>query len=123
MMETGQPIVASDITQRLKNFAASAAVAVLATAVFVFMPNNQKTMAELRGPPEIAFTGYEFMAAAVGVYVTLLGLYFLLGPETGRAKSLRFLLIVREWIKSPIESYRRGISGPDRVAVLSTLLK
>ena len=123
MMETGQPIVASEMSLRIKNFAASAAVVVLATAVFVFMPHNREVMAELRGPPAIAFTGYEFMAAAVGVYVLLLGLYYLLVEETRVAKSLRFLMIVREWVKAPLESDRRGISGPDRVAVLSTLLK
>jgi protein-S-isoprenylcysteine O-methyltransferase Ste14 len=123
METTGQPIVASDLSLRIKNFAASAAVAVLAAAVFAFLPNNREAMTELRGPPEFVFTGFQFMATAVGVYVLLLGCYFLSGGATGLAKSLRFMLIVRDFFKAPVQSWKRGLEGPDRVAFLSTLLK
>ena len=123
MMEMGQPLVARDIPLRMKNFAASAAIVVIATAIYVFSPYNREPMEELYGPASIAYTGYQFMATAAGVYVALLAAYFLSGDEAGVAKSLRFLRIVREWARAPVQSYRQGLAGPDRVAVLSTLLK
>jgi len=108
---------------RLKNTAASIFVAVAATTYYCLVPYYTGWMDRLYGPQAIAFTGYQFMRAAALVYCVALVLVFMRPGATGVSKSLRFLRLVRRWLRSPAENYRTGLDKEDRLALLSTLLK
>ena len=71
----------------------------------------------------IAFTGRQFMQAAVSIYCAALALVFMRPGATGVSKSLRFMRVVRRWLQSPADCYRAGLDREDRLALLTTLLK
>jgi protein-S-isoprenylcysteine O-methyltransferase Ste14 len=105
------------------NFGASLLVIGAAIGAFALVPQNRKTLGRLYGPPEWAFTGFEFLWLAAALYATCLLLFFLLEPQPSTSKSLRFLQISVGFARSPVETWRKGLLGTDRVAVLTTLLK
>jgi hypothetical protein len=108
---------------RIKNAAASAGVVTLACAAYALSPFNHTDLERLYGPPDIAFTGYQFLAGAAGAYVLALVVYFLTLRDGRESKSLRFFRVLARCAKAPVESLRRGLAPDDRLAVLSTLLK
>ena len=113
----------NDFALRLKNTVASASVAVLACSVYAVMPVHQRQLDRLYGPPDVAFTGRQFLVAAATVYIFLLALYLLTEREAGVSKSLRFFRVLSRWVQAPVQSFRNGLAYEDRLAVLTTLLK
>lgn len=116
-------LTSTAISLRLKNFAASAAVVGLACAVYRLIPNHQNQLAALYGSVAFSFVGSEFLFASAVGYTALLGVFYLTERDPGVSKSLRFLLSVAAFVRSPVERWRQGLSREDRVAALSTLLK
>lgn len=108
---------------RLRNLVASAAVVGLACGIYVLAPHNSRQIENLYRVGEFAFRGREFLLVAGGAYVLALIIYYLVEPQPGVSKSLRFFTVLCAFLRSPITVARQGISGADRLAVLTTLLK
>lgn len=111
------------LTLRLKNAAASIAVAMGATAYYCFVPYYQGWISRSYGPPEASFTGSQFLWAAGACYSLALFVVFVHPAAAGISKSLRCLRLIGRWLGSPVEHYRKGLAPEDRLALLSTLLK
>ena len=123
----GESIAAGAVTPamglRLRNLAASVAVVFIACAIYRLAPYNGRQMESLFGSITFSFTGADFLMAAALTYSVVLGGYFLLEPAPAPSKSLRFVGVVLAFLRSPIGTWRRGLSNEERVAVLATLLK
>ena len=115
--------VANDLLLRLKNATSSAAVVIIACAIYGLSPFNQQSLGTLYGPAAVAITGYGFLVAGAGAYVVLLTIYFMVQHEVGISKSLRFFRVAARSALAPVQSFRSGLSSADRLAVLSTVLK
>src|SRR5437867_4969428 len=94
---------------RLKNFGASAAIVVIAAAVYGLAPYNQRQLDTLYGSSRFSFTGAQFLVAAALTYIALLGAYFIGLREPVPSKSLRFLRIAAAALRSPAMLRRRGL--------------
>lgn len=108
---------------RLQNLAASAAVVALAVGLYASAPHNARQMANLYGVGNWLFHGSGFLLTAAALYTLGLLAYYLLEPDPGRSKSLRFLAVAARFLRSPVGTWRAGLARDDRVAVLTTLLK
>jgi hypothetical protein len=108
---------------RLKNFAASAAIIALACATYRMIPNHRNQLGALYGSLAFSFIGREFLLASAASYTALLGVFYLSERDPGISKSLRFWNVFAAFIRSPVASWRAGLTREDRVAVLATLLK
>lgn len=108
---------------RFRNALASVAIVLLACGGYAIAPYNQHTLTKLYGPPEIAFTGRDFLLTVGGIYAVLLTFFFLIDRDPRVSKSLRFFHVLMRTIRAPADVYRNGLNGADRLAVLSTLLK
>lgn len=108
---------------RLRNIAASAAVVGLACGIYILAPHNGRQIEYLYRVGDFVFKGREFLLVAGGLYVLALVGYYLGEPQPGASKSLRFFAVLFAFLRSPFTVARNGLSGEDRVAVLTTLLK
>ncbi len=108
---------------RVVNLTASAALVVLACAIYRSSPFNAVQLVQLYGPPSFQFSGDRFLLAAASVYVALLALYYLAEPTPRVSKSLCFFQVVWSFLRAPAAIWRQGLSHGQRLAVLTTLLK
>jgi protein-S-isoprenylcysteine O-methyltransferase Ste14 len=111
------------LLRRLQNLVASLAVVGTSMAICVQIPYYRAQLEELYGWDRFMFTGMEFLITAAVVYSLLLGVYYLTEPAPGVSKSLRFWRVVGSFLRSPIAVIHQGLSPPDRLAVLATILK
>ena len=110
-------------TLRLQNFAAAAGVVLLALAFHRLAEQNRILLARRFGWDAFSFTGEQFVVAAALLYTAVLAVFFLSERQPGVSKSLRFWQILGSFVRSPSTTWRVGLSRPDRVAVLATVLK
>lgn len=122
-MEPGNNVADSKFSLRLKNAIASSAVVVLACAAFGLAPYNTSNLSRLHGNSDFAFTGYQFLAWAGGLYVLILAAYLLTDRDPRASKSLLFFRVLKRWLRSHNGATGRTITAAERVAVLTTLLK
>lgn len=108
---------------RWKNIASSISIVAGATGLFLLAPYHRTSLEGLYGPPEVAFTGSDFLIVAALLYSALLCAWYLLDPRPAVSKSLRFVRLAWRYARTPVASFRRGLDREDRVALLSTLLK
>ena len=108
---------------RLRNLAASTTIVGAACGAMLAAPYHAAGLDRYSGPEDVSFTGREFIVGAAGAYVLLLAVFYLMQRNPGESKSLRFFRILANWIRSPPQSIRSSLSGEDRLALLSTLLK
>jgi protein-S-isoprenylcysteine O-methyltransferase Ste14 len=121
-MEMTQPAV-SAVSQRLTNTLASSLLVTIAVGIHLLAPYNRESLVKLYGPPEFAFTGDRFMITMAVLYIALLAVYYFTERAPGISKSLRFVRFVTRFVTSPREVVRAGVDFPDRLAILSALLK
>ena len=112
-----------DPSLRIKNVAASAAIVVLACAVYAVAPFHQDLMQRLYRLPGLEFTGLQSLIALAGAYILVLAAYLLTESDPGVSKSLRFFRVLASTLRAPVATIRAGLSPEDRLAVLTTLLK
>lgn len=108
---------------RLQNIAAATGVVVFALTFHRIAEQNRSLLARRFGWDAFWFTGEQFIVVAASFYVVLLAVFFLFEREPGISKSLRFWQLSWSFACSPVAAWRAGLSQPDRVAVLATLLK
>jgi hypothetical protein len=121
MQEARTSVATNTLSLRLQNAAASILVAVSATAFYSWAPYFRGYTDRLYGPPEIAFTGHDFLWAAVALYAAALLAVFLHPAATSVSKCLRCVQLVATWRRSGFRRF--DVSREDRLALLSTLLK
>ena len=112
-----------DFALRLGNTAASVAVVLIACAAYALLPFHRELLQTLFGPPSIAFTGFQFLAWAAGLYSAVLAIYLMSDRDPGISKSLRFFRVLARYARAPARSFREPLAPEDRLAVLTTLLK
>jgi nitrate reductase gamma subunit len=112
---------ANTLGLRVQNAAASVTVAVLATGFYSWAPYFRGYTDRLYGPPDIAFTGHDFLWAAVALYSAALLAVFLHPAADSVSKCLRCLQLVATWCRRRFQRFE--LSSEDRLALLSTLLK
>jgi len=117
------PGAADLLTLRLKNAGASIILTALACAIYGYAPHNEKQMTELFGSVGYSFIGSEFLVRAALGYMALLLVYFLVERNPGISKSLLCLRVAGRFVQAPSAVWRAGLSRPERIAVLTTLLK
>jgi protein-S-isoprenylcysteine O-methyltransferase Ste14 len=108
---------------RLRNIVASATVVALACGIYILAPHNRRQIEYLYRVGEFAFSGREFLLLAGSAYVLALIVYYLVEPQPIASKSLRFFAALFAFLRSPLALTKNGLSGDDRVAVFTTLLK
>ncbi len=108
---------------RWQNFVSSTGIVVLALGAHRLAEQNRAILAKHYGTAFFSFTGTQFLLAAAGVYIVLLGFFFLLEPDPRVSKSLRFWQLAAAFFRAPRLILRQPLPREDRVAVLATLLK
>lgn len=111
------------LPDRLKRAVAAVSLVAFFSGLFAMAPYNRELMTSLFGSVSFSFTGGEFLFAAAATYSCLLVVYHLLVRDLGLTKSVRCFRVLREFIRSPVATLRRGLDRDDRAAVLATLLK
>jgi protein-S-isoprenylcysteine O-methyltransferase Ste14 len=111
------------ISQRLKNFGASASVVVVACAAYAALPHGRRALERVYEWGGVSFSGASFLVAVAAAYVVMLALYYATEREPGTSKSLRGVRLLIEFAKAPAAAWRSGLPRDDRVALLTTLLK
>jgi protein-S-isoprenylcysteine O-methyltransferase Ste14 len=116
---------ASVANLRLKNLAASAGIVVAACAIYAASPINRGQLESHYGPASLfRFSGWQFLPWAALVYVLLLLAVYMFGEPVARvSKSLRFVELLATFLRAPADTWRRGLTRDERLALLVTLLK
>jgi len=122
-MDRAPAIPASGQALRLKNLAASAAVTAAACAVYLFSPYNQGQLDRVYGVPGFSTIGSDFLVRAALGYIALLALYYFSERNPRPSKSLRCVAVIGRFVRSPVATWRQGVTGEEGLALRVTLLK
>src|SRR5688572_33052507 len=85
------------ISQRLKNFGASASVVVVECAAYAALPHGRRALERVYEWGGASFAGASFLVAVAAVYEVLLAMYHATEREPGTSKSLACVRLLIEF--------------------------
>jgi protein-S-isoprenylcysteine O-methyltransferase Ste14 len=110
---------------RLRSFAASAALVVLACSAYRWAPFDfhRKQFADLYGLGDVRFTGGWFLFWAAALYVAALAIYYIREGNGMASKPLRAWRVAAAFARAPFDPATRRLAGEERLALLACALK
>lgn len=109
--------------QRRKNLMASWALLAVVTVAYSYAPSLHTQLTADYRLFGMTFTGQAFFVAATLAYAMLLLGVYLFEPNPRTSKSIYCLRGLRLLAASPVQTWRRGLPGEERLGLLTILLK